>query len=207
MVRTYGGKELAKVLIYYGLIADVVSSDFNIICPFHEDINPSMRICLDDGSFFCFGCEAKGNALDFVQKVHPELNDLQACVLLEQILNSKEIKRLNVKYRKKRRIQNKQALNEAHDYYYGLRVVDWNNVQTKEEREALEYMKQRGFNARALNIANCKANYNIAYPFLFPILDNGEFKGWVGRTTNKYVEKKRKYLYNDGFRKDRKSVV
>lgn len=201
MVRTYGGKELAKVLIYYGLIADVVSSDFNIICPFHEDINPSMRICLDDGSFFCFGCGAKGNALDFVRKVHPELNELQACVLLEQILNSDEVKKLNVKYRKKRRINNRQALNEAHDYYYGLRTVDWNNIHTKEEQEVLQYMKQRRFDARALNIAQCKTNYNIAYPFLFPILDNGEFKGWVGRTMNKYVEKKRKYLYNDGFRK------
>ena len=201
MTREYGGKELAKVLIYYGLIADVVSSDFNIICPFHEDINPSMRICLADGSFFCFGCEAKGNALDFVKKVHPELNELQACVLLEQILNSDEVKTLNVKYRKKRRLQNRQALNEAHDYYYGLRSVDWNNIHTKEEHEVLQYMKQRGFNERALNIAQCRTNYNIAYPFLFPILDNGEFKGWVGRTMNKYVEKKRKYLYNDGFRK------
>lgn len=201
MVRTYGGKELAKVLIYYGLIGDVVSSDFNIICPFHEDINPSMRICLNDGSFFCFGCGAKGNALDFVRKVHPELNELQACVLLEQILNSDEVKKLNVKYRKKRRINNRQALNEAHDYYYGLRTVDWNNIHTKEEQEVLQYMKQRGFDARALNISQCKTNYNIAYPFLFPILDNGEFKGWVGRTMNKYVEKKRKYLYNDGFRK------
>lgn len=201
MVRSYGGKELAKVLIYYGLIADVVSSDFNIICPFHEDINPSMRICLADGSFFCFGCEAKGNALDFVRKVNPELNELQACVLLEQILNSDEVKKLNVKYKKKRRLQNRQALNEAHDYYYGLRSVDWNNIHTKEEHEILEYMKQRGFDERALNIAQCRTNYNIAYPFLFPILDNGEFKGWVGRTMNKYVEKKRKYLYNDGFRK------
>lgn len=201
MVRTYGGKELAKVLIYYGLIADVVSSDFNIICPFHEDINPSMRICLDDGSFFCFGCGAKGNALEFVRKVHPELNELQACVLLEQILNSDEVKKLNVKYKKKRRINNRQALDEAYDYYYGLRTVDWNNIHTKEEQEVLQYMKQRRFDARALNIAQCKTNYNIAYPFLFPILDNGEFKGWVGRTMNKYVEKKRKYLYNDGFRK------
>lgn len=201
MVRTYGGKELAKVLIYYGLISDIVSSDFNIICPFHDDINPSMRICLDDGSFFCFGCEAKGNALDFVKKVHPELNELHACILLEQILNSDEVKKLNVKYRKKRRINNRQALNEAHDYYYGLRTIDWNNIHTKEEQEVLQYMKQRGFDARALNISQCKTNYNIAYPFLFPILDNGEFKGWVGRTMNKYVEKKRKYLYNDGFRK------
>lgn len=201
MVRKYAGKELAKVLIYYGIINDVISSDFNIICPFHEDINPSMRVSLDDGSYFCFGCGIKGNALDFVRNANPELNELQCCVELERILNSKEIKQLNVKYRKKRRVQSKQALNEAKDYYYGLRSTDWNNIENEEQQKILDYMKQRGFNAKALNVAQCKANYNIAYPFLFPILDNGEFKGWVGRTTNKYVEKKRKYLYNDGFRK------
>lgn len=201
MIRKYAGKELAKVLIYYGIINDVISSDFNIICPFHEDINPSMRVSLDDGSYFCFGCGMKGNALDFVRNANPELNELQCCVELERILNSKEIKQLNVKYRKKRRVQNKQALNEAKDYYYGLRSTDWNNIENEEQQKILDYMKQRGFNARALNVAQCKANYNIAYPFLFPLLDNGEFKGWVGRTTNKYVEKKRKYLYNDGFRK------
>lgn len=201
MIRKYAGKELAKVLIYYGIINDVISSDFNIICPFHEDINPSMRVSLDDGSYFCFGCGIKGNALDFVKNANPELNELQCCVELERILNSKEIKQLNVKYRKKRRVQNKQALNEAKDYYYGLRSTDWNDIENEEQQKILDYMKQRGFNARALNVAQCKANYNIAYPFLFPLLDNGEFKGWVGRTTNKYVEKKRKYLYNDGFRK------
>lgn len=201
MNRVYAGKELAKVLTYYGLILDIVSSDFNIVCPFHEDINPSMKICLTDGSFFCFGCGEKGNALDFVKKIHPELTDLQCCILLEQILNSKEVKGLNVKYRKKRRIQSGQALNEAHDYYYGLKTIDWNNTKTKEEKEVLTYMKQRGFDRKALNVVGCKTNYNIAYPIIFPILDNGEFKGWVGRTTNRYVEKKRKYLYNEGFRK------
>lgn len=201
MNRTYGGKELAKVLIYFGLVGDVQSSDFNIICPFHEDINPSMKISLNDGSFFCFGCEAKGNVLDFIKMVYPELNDLQCCVLLEKILNSNEIKKLNVRYKKKRRKQNKQALLEAKDYYYGLRTNDWHNIKTKEEQVVLDYMKQRGFDEKALNISKCKTNYNIAYPFIFPILDNGEFKGWVGRTTHKNVEKRAKYLYNDGFRK------
>src|SRR5690606_32746141 len=34
-------------------------------------------------------------------------------------------------------------------------------------------------------------------------LDMGEFKGYVCRTTDKHVEKRRKYLYNKGFsRKD-----
>lgn len=201
MIRQYGGNELAKVLLYYGLVEGINSSEFNIVCPFHDDINPSMKISLNDGSFFCFGCEVKGNALDFVQAVHPELNDLQACILLEQILNSEEVRALNVKYKKKKKKFRKQALYEAYDYYYGLKQNDWNNIKTEEEQKVIEYMKNRGFNARALNIVGCKTNYNIAYPFIFPILDNGKFMGWVGRTMNNHVEKKRKYFYNEGFRK------
>lgn len=201
MIRTYGGKELAKVLIYYGIVEEITTTEFNIICPFHDDINPSMRICLDDGTFFCFGCEAKGNALDFVMKAHPELNDLQACCLLEQILHSDRIEKLQIKVKRKRKKQSRQALIEAKDYYYGLKTTDWNEANSKDEKQIIEYMKKRGFNKRALNVSKCKYNYNVAYPFIFPILDNGKFMGWVGRTMNPHVEKKRKYLYNEGFRK------
>lgn len=201
MVRKYDGKDLAKVLIYYGVINDVTSSEFNVVCPFHEDINPSMRINMDDGSFFCFGCRAMGNAYDFVRMANPELNDLQVALLLEEILNSREIKQLKVQYKHRKKKGSRQALAEAKDYYYGLRTSDWMHPKTRDEREVLSYMRKRGFGAEALNHCHCKVNYNVAYPFLFPILDNGMFKGWVGRTTNKWTEQKRKYLYNDGFRK------
>lgn len=201
MKRVYDGKDLARVLIYYGLAYNIEQAEFNIICPFHDDINPSMRITLNDGTFYCFGCGASGNAYDFVRLANPELNELQCCILLEQIINSKEVKQINVKFKKKRKKNNKQALIEAHDYFYGLKHIDWNKAETKEQIETLDYMKKRGFNARALNIADCRTSYNVAYPFIFPILDNGTFKGWVGRTTNRHTAQKRKYLYNDGFRK------
>lgn len=201
MAYRYTGKELAKVLIYYGIIGDVETSEFSIVCPFHDDINPSMRINLDEGTFFCFGCRLMGNAYDFVRYANPELNDLQCCVLLEKILNSNEVKSINVKYKRKRKKKNRQALIEADDYFYGLKQMDWNNVETKEQQYVLEYMKQRGFDEKALNVADCRVSYNIAYPVIFPILDNGKFMGWVARTTNRYVEKKRKYMYNEGFKK------
>ena len=143
MTRTYGGKELAKVLIYYGIVEEITTTEFNILCPFHDDINPSMRICLDDGTFFCFGCEAKGNALDFVMKAHPELNDLQACCLLEQILHSDKIEKLQIKVKRKRKKQSKQALIEAKDYYYGLKTTDWNKADSRDEKQIIEYMKKR----------------------------------------------------------------
>lgn len=203
MIREYTGKDLAKVLIYYGIIDEVKSSDFNIVCPFHDDINPSMRILLDDGTFFCFGCRLSGNAYDFVRYAQPELTDLQVCVILEKIIHSKEVKKINVNYEKKPKKENKQALIEAHDYYYGLLTTDWRSPKSEEQKEVIDYIKKRGFDEKALNVSKCKMNYNIAYPFIFPILDNGKFCGWVGRTMNKYVERKRKYLYNDGFNKNK----
>ena len=33
----------------------------NILCPLHDDRNPSLGINLRSGAFNCFGCEAKGN--------------------------------------------------------------------------------------------------------------------------------------------------
>ena len=53
MRRKYTGKDLLKVLVFYGIINDdVPTSEFSIVCPFHDDINPSMRINLSDGTFF-----------------------------------------------------------------------------------------------------------------------------------------------------------
>lgn len=201
MIRKYNGKDLAKVLIYYDLIMDVETTKFNICCPFHEDPKPSMMICLDDASFYCFGCNLGGDVIDFIHYVHPELNDLQCCLKLERILKSDKVEHIKVNVKKKHRISYKQTLNEAEDYYYGLSVTDWYNIQTPEEQKVFDYMFERGFDARALTLGKCKASFDVAYPILFPILDNGVFMGYVARTMNKYVERRQKYNYNFGFRK------
>ena len=49
------GEALAKVLWYYNLIPDVASLSQKIVCPFHDDVNPSMIVNFEDGSWFCFG--------------------------------------------------------------------------------------------------------------------------------------------------------
>ena len=35
-------------------------------CPFHEDHNPSMKV---DARFYCFGCHASGDVIDFTSKL------------------------------------------------------------------------------------------------------------------------------------------
>lgn len=191
--------------MYYDLIEDT-RIEQKIVCPFHEDVNPSMKVDLEHGSYFCFGCEASGNALQFVlqvcKKYHKELNDLESCILYFEILKSKEVKRLKIKTRKKVKKESKQSLIEAEDYYYGLSKVDWVHGDSEEIIECRNYMKQRGFTPQILNEIGAKVTYNRFYPIVFPIMENGEFRGWVERTNNKRVEKIRKYLYNEGFSKN-----
>ena len=81
-----GGEELAKVLYYYGYIPDSDSEEYKIVCPFHEDVNPSMIVNLKDGSWFCFGCGESGNAVKFVSLLNPELNELKSFIKFLKII-------------------------------------------------------------------------------------------------------------------------
>ena len=193
----FGGKELAKVVFYYGL------SDLNetkIVCPFHNDVNPSMQLDYSTGKWYCYGCNAAGDALSFVKRIEKMDNDISACIKLVKILKSKKAREVKARdVVKKVRADSKQALDEANDYYYGLRRLDWSSQLDDDIKDVKTYMENRGFTERILNQSQAKYTYNLAYPIIFPILDNGEFKGWVCRTTIKAVEQKRKYLYNAGF--------
>ena len=49
---------------HYGL---TVSRNSMTCCPFHEDRHPSMK--LNEDYFFCFGCGASGDVIDFTAKL------------------------------------------------------------------------------------------------------------------------------------------
>lgn len=195
-----GGKELAKVLYYYGLIPDVNSMEYKIICPLHNDVNPSMKIDLETGTFFCFGCQESGDAFKLVQKMNPQLNDLQTGIEYFRILKSNKVQRIDLTGRIKKKKPSKQAYDEAHDYYYGLSAVNWKQKEVSEDvAEARKYMEERGFDRATLNMCKAKVTYNYSYPIIFPMMDNECFAGWVCRTDKPAVEQRRKYLYNEGF--------
>ena len=195
-----GGKQLAQVLYYYGLIPNTTNVEQKVPCPFHNDINPSMMVDLSSGKFFCFGCQQTGDAFKFVKLMHPDKNELQSGLQYFKILKSKKVSKVDLSDRTKPKKESKQAYDEACDYYYGLSKVDWLDKDANEEVvEARKYMLSRGFKPSTLNQCHAKVTYNYSYPIIFPMLDNGEFRGWVCRTDKKKVEQKRKYLYNEGF--------
>jgi DNA primase len=192
-----GGEELQKIFIYYG-----IELDDQIVCPFHNDHRPSCHIDFINGRFHCFACEAKGNAFNFVQLANSKLSDLKQLLLYHAILNSSKVSKIKIPKINKSVKSGKDLYTPedelflAHDYYYGLKSVNWHDVQS----EYKDYMINRGFTSKTLNLIKAKLTItNNKYPLIFPIMDNGEFKGYVCRTTDKQTEKDRKYLYNKGF--------
>ena len=98
--------ELYKVLWYYNLIYDF-SNNQKIVCPFHEDINPSLVLNFEENKWFCFGCNRSGDAKDFVkefEKKYNNLNDLKAYLKYLRILKSKKCSDLKLNL-----IRNKKA--------------------------------------------------------------------------------------------------
>lgn len=60
--------DFTAVLAHYGLKPGRPRKDGEAVipCPFHDDREPSCSISAEKRSFHCFGCEAKGNILEFV---------------------------------------------------------------------------------------------------------------------------------------------
>lgn len=193
------GNDLKKVMYYYGL-----DTDDKMVCPFHDDNHPSFHVNSEEGIFHCFACGASGDAFNFVKLANSKLDDLQQLRLYFAILKSNKVSKLKLSSVRKstdKKVKDKKAeqqyeLELSHDYYHGLRAVNWK----RETDPVKDYMLQRGFTASTLNMIGAKLTItDKCYPIVFPIYDLNVFKGYVCRATNKRIEKRRKYLYNKGF--------
>jgi len=194
---------LAKVLNYYNLYEE--SAEYKIVCPFHRDINPSMLISFrkDKQFFHCFGCGASGNAADFVRYANPGMNQIEVLQEYHKILKSKKSKSL--------KLVNYDAIEKdieyfedqlliAENYYYCLAKTKWSKMNYEDlGYQTKKYLNKRGFDDKTLSKVGARYTYHDSYSVIFPMLDNGTFRGWVCRTTVPEIEKRRKYLYNKGF--------
>lgn len=69
------------VLAHFNIKTVGSGGEVRALCPFHEERKPSLSINLEKKVFHCFGCEAKGNILEFVRMMEGE-NLRQAAVVL-----------------------------------------------------------------------------------------------------------------------------
>ena len=185
--------DFAKVLFHYGLIGDNIQDKVKVICPFHEDLKPSMLVNVVDGSFYCFGCNTSGRIIDFVKQIE-KCNDLKAMQIISKIKKGTAKQNIHISIQKP--ISSKEAIADAKHYFYTLPSTDWHSMPKD------SYILKRGFSPDTLNELDVRENFNHIYGVVAPMLDMGKFKGYVCRaTTAKFndYEIDRKYLYNKGF--------
>jgi len=56
--------DILTVLTHYGLKPD---RNGMLLCPFHDDHTPSLKIYPKTNTFNCFGCGASGDVIEFIQ--------------------------------------------------------------------------------------------------------------------------------------------
>lgn len=74
------------VLQQYRIEFKESGDQLSLRCPFHNDTEPSLKISRSKKVWQCFGCKAKGNVLDFVQRMEGNRTTLiQAAAKLDAI--------------------------------------------------------------------------------------------------------------------------
>ncbi|MFX0195182.1 MAG: phage/plasmid primase, P4 family [Candidatus Hodarchaeota archaeon] len=60
--------DIIKIVHEHGVVLEKAGNKYKGICPFHPDKKPSFTIYPETGTFYCFGCQQAGNAINFYAK-------------------------------------------------------------------------------------------------------------------------------------------
>lgn len=210
--RSISHDQFVAALKYYDMYQD--APIYKVVCPFHGDKNPSLQINKENDFFYCYGCGASGGAFELVKNHEPKLTPIQIYEKLSKISKTSRIHDVlnagtttyssiyssNSSLSVNTKESYKDGIKLAKDFYYNLPDTNWYKVP-EEVLPILRYMKHRGFSVKTLLKFEAKATYNKNYPIVFPMYDNGIFRGYVMRTDDPYVEDERKYMYNRNFKR------
>lgn len=185
-----------SVLDHYGLFQDgngqvLTDATIMILCPFHEEHTPSCSVSLEREYFFCFGCEEQGDLIRLIAKLEG-ITDLQALRRLVQIRRG---------IPKDARVMFSAAISShsnpqvSRTYFRALVKPDW-------EAMPRSYMRMRGFSPETLRRFDVRINDWAEYETIWPIRENGIFKGYQMRASD---DRPVKYLFSRGLHK--KEVV
>ncbi|MGH2822228.1 MAG: DNA primase [Thermoleophilaceae bacterium] len=123
-----------------------VGSRFTGLCPFHDERTPSFSVNADEKLFYCFGCQAKGDAIGFVEQTEG-LDFVDAVELLAErygvrLERENDDPRADVRRRRRARLH---SLLERAARYYATYLWD-----SREAEPAREYLSGRGLSPEIL---------------------------------------------------------
>ena len=114
------------------------------LCPFHNEKTPSFTVSQETGRYYCFGCQAKGDSIEFLR----EMENLDFVAAVEALASQNGIS-LRYTDKKESRSRNRRKelvklVAEAVDFYHKELL----NMDKSEVRPAREYLKKRGLDSR-----------------------------------------------------------
>lgn len=207
--RSTSLNQFIAALKHYNIYQE--DDQYKIICPFHGDKNPSLQINKQTGFFYCYGCGLSGGAFELVKNYEPNLSPVEIYKKLHSFVKEGKgdiggrdvYTYTNLLYTHSfvdSKTKYREGIKLAKDFYFNLPETNWYKLP-EEAIPILRYMKHRGFTTSTLKKFGAKFTYNKNYPIVFPMYDNGIFRGYVMRTDDPTVEDQRKYMYNKEFRR------
>mgnify|MGYP002671963625 FL=1 len=207
--RSTSLNQFIAALKHYNIYQE--DDQYKIICPFHGDKNPSLQINKQTGFFYCYGCGLSGGAFELVKNYEPSLSPIEIYKKLHSFtkegkgdIGGRDVYTYtNLLYTHSfvdSKVKYKEGIKLAKDFYFNLPDTNWYKLP-EEALQIQRYMKHRGFTTSTLKKFGAKFTYNKNYPIVFPMYDNGIFRGYVMRTDDPNVEDQRKYMYNREFRR------
>ena len=114
------------------------------LCPFHAEKTASFSINAEEGLYYCFGCQAKGDAITFVR----EVEHLDFAEAVERLASRAGIQLRYDDAREGRERQRRSRLLEAME-----RAVEWYHerlLQGPDAARARSYLRSRGYDGEVV---------------------------------------------------------
>lgn len=222
------GVDLVPFIRSCGIELKQIGSNYQGYCPFHEDSNPSLTVNRKENLWNCFGCDAGGDNIRFVQ-LFDKISFNEAVKRLKNYFPNGELSGSGKKPGKavKEEKQNKAQNVKARKLL--ARVVNYYQHTFGEDTKGSDYLKDRGIidhqslkdfgtgyvngslrdilpddkevikTLKNLGILNKKGNEVFYNSVVFPLYDReGGVTGLYGRNINE--ENQVKHLYLAGAR-------
>ena len=142
-------------------------SDLKILCPFHDDKNPSLIITPEKNLWHCMACDEGGSVIDFIMK-YRKLSFLEAVSELKINASSSAPLRLCGNNSSPKKIIPRAKLLE--------RVTAFYQKTFREDRRGLEYLQSRGIKDPAIfeafRIGFCNGTLSKTIPESGEIVEN-----------------------------------
>ena len=184
--KVKGNVMFEPVLNHYGVkVKSTNGAEILGHCPFHDDKNPSFQVNTQKRLFYCHGCGAKGNLLDFVSQKET-VSIREAALLLSQWFDVSPEKRIVPETPEKRN-----------------RPLTF----TLKLEQNHPYLKERGLDAEVINffgLGYCNQGL-MKNRIAIPIHDEqGELVAYAGRWAGGVLPNgEAKYMLPRGFKKSR----